>query len=101
MTVILFFSHELYHQCGHLVDYVTFLVKNRDTAILWNENFKRTFKREFDMFIKLADSTDPNLQALEKLHKDVSDDLDERSRQVSHLLCQLRLSNSPPINQPI
>lgn len=45
---------ELYHMCGHLEDYHTFLEKNCDSTLMWFENFVRTFDREQVLFTLLT-----------------------------------------------
>ncbi|KAK3579329.1 hypothetical protein CHS0354_029615 [Potamilus streckersoni] len=41
--------HELYHECGHLVDYSQHLERNFKTVVCWKDNFMRTVEREREM----------------------------------------------------
>ncbi|KAL3853388.1 hypothetical protein ACJMK2_016931 [Sinanodonta woodiana] len=49
--------HELYHECGHLVDYNQHLERNFKTVIFWKDNFLKTVEREREMLEFIRDDS--------------------------------------------
>lgn len=87
-----FFRHELYHVCGHLLDYITFLKRNCETSIMWKDNFVRTLNRELKMLTVLTEKSEKSdtkfrtfVQDLYNRHDGFKQSVENQARQVSPL----------------
>ncbi|XP_052781597.1 serine/threonine-protein kinase TBK1-like [Mya arenaria] len=88
------YINEVYHECGHLVDYNLFLSKNCDTTLKWKENFIQMLSRELRMINLLTDTNDPELHSicldLTQFYESSRQSTDEESKKITELSYQVQ-----------